>query len=162
LARSFAVSLPPTQVPVYPDRCAGCGRAASTRVHFRTWRLFLYVPACRACSWKVGLLYPARRFIDSVVALIAFGFAYFYLLEELHDGLRWWLSAVVAVLCFIPINALGRRFPLRFNVFDNREAGVVEYHFLDAAYADEFARLNGVESEFCIPRRRNDDSVDSK
>ena len=154
---STDVSLPKARTAVFPDRCVVCGAegpggtfAVGTTMASRGTALFglpwsakmrIAAPACRDCGRLIWL----QRLVAAglTAALVAVTLVHVWPAVEPHvpAGARRAARWGVALLAVVPQFAWRIFHPPPFDVTaGDRE---IEYEFASAAYAREFAALNG-------------------
>jgi hypothetical protein len=150
------IKLPRDAEPRFPDRCVRCGATGPER-RVRIWTttisvaavmslLFcrpfsVRVPVCRTCAPRLRVARLMRLAVT--LALIVAGVtAAIWLLGTYEGAGRRYIAVGIAILCIMPFFMLEAFFPPPIDV--TAYSTTVDYEFADEAYADEFARLNGL------------------
>jgi hypothetical protein len=161
MTRAASVTLPAGRRPEFPRRCVVCDREepghAATLVanaHLPWWVpfgwfarvLILEVPACPPCAARLRRRYWGRRAACLVLVAGLGAAGYWMVASDTPAGsVRHFLGDLavggVASALLVPYALWEILRPLPFDTDPGR--GSVEYHFRDARYAREFARLNG-------------------
>ena len=158
MAATAAVELPRSIAPQFPPRCIFCGRSnpdATVTVRgqlIRWWTVVLAlfvsllnlwkphstdVPACAECKTRFRRQQIVRPMVAMLVGVPALSAVGMFLGPTI-------LTVVGALLvCFLPRRAIAVPPPVELWVF----AKSVEFEFQDAAYAQEFARVNATSVE---------------
>jgi hypothetical protein len=148
---SVDVELSRSQRPVFPDRCVGCGRTQpGATVRVGTGRLASLTggngrfstdaPACPVCRSRIRRQRVLRSVVGGVFGLAGLAAAIAVLGSERFAGRRWVALAIVGIF-LLPWLLWEVFSPRRFDVTVAEDT--VCYEFRDAAYAREFAALNG-------------------
>ena len=154
----YIVNVPKKGEPVFPDLCIVCQRnRPQTRVrlgsHSLGWWLLLTlkfgdmakvsVPACLECSKILDRDRVGRWLATAGIAIVGI-----FLLIRLLGGRptvgQIAFGMVLGLLCLVPLMVWEWKTPLPIELtayFDS-----VDYIFRHEDYAQEFARLNGVET----------------
>lgn len=156
MAISIDFNLPKDHPARFPDRCVECGRerpdgvyrASTHAIGWWTWlfwsrgrRFEVDVPACTGCSARLRRQRWGRFAVGLVVTIVGVSLA-MYLLGTFTSPLRKWLAMGIALLCLLPVVLWESLVPLAIDLTAYSET--IDYEFRDAAYAYEFAALNGV------------------
>ena len=152
------VELPRPTTPRFPQRCIFCGRSnpdATLKVRghqIRWWTVGLgllvalihlwkphvaQVPACTGCRTR----FRRQQIVRPLVALLVLVPA--LTLVAVFGSERAVTVASVLLVAFLPRRALYAPPPVEAALF----ARSIEFEFTDAAYAQEFAGLNGASLE---------------
>jgi hypothetical protein len=155
---AVTVNLPKSRVAVFPARCIGCGADGPDT----TWRVYTHAigwwtvvfqgfgprfsaeaPACRECRGRLRRGVAARIAMNWVLAFVGVGLAAWAL--GWQQGF-WgkWMFIGLALLAFLPLLVWEHVFPPALDMTAYSET--VDYDFRDAAYAEEFQKLNRVEA----------------
>lgn len=158
MAATATVELPRSIVPQFPPRCIFCGRSnpdATLKVRghlIRWWTVVLLlfvsllslwkphsaqVPACAECKARFRrqqIIRPIAAMLVGVPVLIAVG---------MFMGPTVLTVVGVLLVGFLPRRAIAVPSPVELAVF----AKSVEFEFKDAAYAQEFVRVNATSVE---------------
>jgi hypothetical protein len=158
MAATAVVELPRSATPQFPRRCILCGRSnpdatLKVRGHLLRWwtvvpmllvsLLSLWkphstdVPACAECKTRFRrqqIVRPIVAMLVGVPVLSAVG---------MFMGPTVLTVLGVLLVCFLPRRAIAVPPPVELAVF----AKSVEFEFKDAAYAQEFARVNASSAE---------------
>jgi hypothetical protein len=155
MALSTDVTLPRSQLPVFPDNCVSCGlpapgghiRLTTHSIGWWTWVFWLHgsrfavnVPACEPCRRAMIRQRWAREVTCWLFVLVGVLVAV-YVLGSLRGPLKRWLALGIALLCMAPWFAWELFFPRPIDL--TAHAKTVDYEFRDEAYAEAFAELNG-------------------
>ena len=158
MAATATVELPRSTAPQFPPRCIFCGRSnpdATLRVRghlIRWWTVVLAlfvsllnlwkphstdVPACTRCKTRFRRQQVVRPMVALLVGVPVLS------LVGMFVGPTVLKVVGVLLVCFLPRRAIAVSPPLELSVF----AKSVEFEFKDAAYAQEFARVNATSLE---------------
>jgi hypothetical protein len=159
MPRTFAVALPKDREPRFPNRCAVCLGAPTTRANvahnngstsavfwFRFLELFgegsVAVPVCRRCWWRFRI---QRFFRGSGLAVLAIS-VYFAVRYGVFDGKldssgERWLMLATGVFFGLPYLILELGYPRYF--YSLIQGDQICYEFASRRYARWFQGLNG-------------------
>jgi hypothetical protein len=148
----FSVTLCRNQTPLFPEQCAFSGLpnegstvdyltrdGLSGRALWKGWYL-ARVPCCSHLKWRVHAGQAWRFCRTVVVGLGSLALAAWLLFPHLKD---FWLGLAAFGCTVVALSVLvwwESRHPPRFDISVRGET--VEFQFLDAEYAREFACLN--------------------
>jgi hypothetical protein len=156
---STDVNLPKSVLPTFPDRCVACGvehpedsyRVGTNAIGWWTlasWsfgqRFSVEVPSCGPCRAGMQRQRWARLAVNMACAIVGVGVG-FSVLRWYAGPLKKWLVMAVALVCLLPVVLWETLFPRPLDMTAFSET--VDYEFRDATYAQEFAKLNGVDMD---------------
>jgi hypothetical protein len=150
-----SIKLPRDHVPIFPDRCVGCGRGSLTKRKVKTHtvgvlsvatfhqgdRFTIAIPCCRACSMRMRSR-MATGIVFFVPLAMVFGWLALIVSHQYHLG-SWAKRGVIALFLAVstlPLILWHIFLPPPFDVTAFVES--VDYDFRDLSYAVEFAKLN--------------------
>lgn len=159
MPRCYTLTLPKTREPRFPNRCAVCLGAPTTRAnvahnngftHAVYWLRFLElfgessvaVPVCRPCWWRFRM---QRFFRGPGLALLAI-VTYFVTVYGVFDGAlddiaHGWIMFAMALGFGVPYLVLELAYPRYF--YSVISGDDIDYEFSSRRYAQWFQGLNG-------------------
>lgn len=142
----FTVTLPRRHTPTFPARCVGCltdgPDGTFYALDFNGIRpLLVRTPSCARCRLKLQSWQVWRLARTLLIAVVAFFFGYFVLLEWLPGWATGLIVLGLVVSGFAVVFVWSRVRPPAFAI--DLAAASVDYEFRDATLAEEFAALNG-------------------